>query len=144
MATLSGPVTAAERAARWGHQGGVLALDGPAELIDAIERSLFATGVITQRIDRQDAGFCVQPGLLESIARLNAQDGFLVLDVTANESEQLVAQVGVQRVVAQAVHRNAAVAAVHRLLHETANSARHREGGTVMSTLAIQDEVQSS
>jgi sulfate adenylyltransferase large subunit len=120
VATLSGPVTAAERAARWGHQGGVLALDGPAELIDAIERSLFATGVITQRIDRSDSVFAVHPELLESIARLNVQNGFLVLDVTANESEQLVAQVGVQRVVAQAVHRNAAVAAVHRLLHETA------------------------
>ncbi len=120
VATLSGPVTAAERAARWGHQGGVLALDGPAELIDAIERSLFATGVITQRIDRSDSVFAVHPELLESIARLNAQNGILVLDVTANESEQLVAQVGEQRVVAQAVHRNAAVAAVHRLLHEAA------------------------
>ena len=41
-----GPVTAGEREARWGHRGGVLELTGPAELIDAIERSLFAAGVV--------------------------------------------------------------------------------------------------
>ena len=48
-----GRVTAGEREARWGHRGGVLELTGPAELIDAVERSLFAVGAVTCRIDAE-------------------------------------------------------------------------------------------
>jgi len=57
----AGPVTNAERGARWGHQGGVLALNGPAELINLVERSLFAAGVVTQRIDARDARMVREP-----------------------------------------------------------------------------------
>ena len=51
---LSGPVTEKERFARWGHRGGVLELNGPAEAIDQIERSLFLHGVITVRVEAGD------------------------------------------------------------------------------------------
>ncbi len=109
VASVSGPVTALERAARWGHQGGVLSLNGPAELIDLVERSLFTAGVITQRIDKKDA----------ALARLQAEAGLLVLQVTVNESEPLVARVGEREILAEDTNRNASVAAVHRLLHDS-------------------------
>jgi sulfate adenylyltransferase large subunit len=117
-ASVSGPVTAVERAARWGHQGGVLSLNGPAELIDLIERSLFAAGVITQRIDTGDAAIAQHPGLLEALVRLQAEAGLLVLHVTVNESERLVAQVRGRELILEDTNRSSVVAAVHRLLHE--------------------------
>jgi sulfate adenylyltransferase large subunit len=116
--SISGPVSAVERAARWGHQGGVLSLAGPAGLIDLVERSLFAAGVITQRIDTSNPVLAARPELLEAIARLQAEAGMLVLEVTVNESEQLTARVGDREVVVDDANRNAAVAAVHRLLRE--------------------------
>ena len=121
-AYLSGPVTAAERAARWGHQGGVLRLDGPAELINLVERSLFTAGVITQRIETASTGAndaaIARPEFVEALKRLQAEAGLLLLEVTVNESEQLVARVGSRQLVLDDTNRNAAVAAVHRLLHE--------------------------
>ncbi len=123
-APVSGPVTRAERAARWGHQGGVLRLDGPAELINLVERSLFTAGVITQRIEiggagASDAAIAHRPEFVEALVRLQAEAGLLVLEVTVNDDEQLVARVGDREVVLDDTNRNAAVAAVHRLLHET-------------------------
>ena len=50
-------MTAGEREARWGHRGGVLELKGPEELIDAIERSLFAAGAVPVRIEADDDAF---------------------------------------------------------------------------------------
>jgi hypothetical protein len=117
--SMLGPVTAVERAARWGHQGGVLSLNGPAELIDLIERSLFTVGVITHRINSKNAAFTQHPGLLEELASLQAEAGLLVLKVTANESEQLVAQVRDRQLILDYTNRSSVVAAVHRLLHET-------------------------
>jgi hypothetical protein len=117
-AAVSGPVTAVERAARWGHQGGVLSLNGPAELIDLIERSLFEAGVITQRVNTSDATIGQHSGLLEALVRLPAEAGLLVLQVTENESERLVAQVGDRQLILEDTNRSAVIAAVHRLLHE--------------------------
>jgi sulfate adenylyltransferase subunit 1 len=122
-ASVSGPVTAVERAARWGHQGGALSLNGPAELIDLIERSLFAAGVITQRVNTgnagsNDAAIAQHPGLLEALVRLQAEAGLLVLQVSANESERLVAQVRGRELILEDTNRGSVVAAVHRLLHE--------------------------
>jgi len=118
-ASVSGPVTPVERAARWGHQGGVLALDGPAELIDLIERSLFAAGVITQRISSVDAAFAPHPELLETVTRLQAAAGILVLQVTTRQSERLIAHVRGRQLDADDTHPGRVVAAVHGLLHET-------------------------
>jgi hypothetical protein len=113
-----GPVTAAERAARWGHQGAVLSLDGPAELIDLIERSLFAAGAITQRIASDDAAFAQHPDLLETVTRLQAEAGLLVLEVKAHESDRLVAQVRGRQLTLDDTNRGRVVADVHQLLHE--------------------------
>jgi sulfate adenylyltransferase subunit 1 len=117
-APVSGPVTALERAARWGHQGGVLSLNGPAELIDLIERSLFAAGVITQRVHIGDAATAQHPGLLEALVRLQVEAGLLVLQVTVNESERLIAQVRGRQLILENTNRSSVVAAVHQLLHE--------------------------
>jgi sulfate adenylyltransferase subunit 1 len=118
-ALVSGPVTPTERAARWGHQGGVLSLSGPAELIDLVERSLFTAGVITQRINRRDPAITEHPGLLEAIVHQQAEAGLLVLEVTVSEDEQLVARVRDQQVTIDDINRSAGVANVHRLLHES-------------------------
>jgi sulfate adenylyltransferase subunit 1 len=118
-ASLLGPVSASERAARFGHQGGVLSLNGPAELIDLIERSLFTAGVITQRISTDDAMIAQHPGLLEALARLQSGAGLLVLEVTVHASDQLVARVRDRQLILDDVNRSAVVAGVHRLLHQT-------------------------
>jgi len=115
---ISGPVTALERAARWGHQGGVLSLNGPAELIDMIERSLFTAGVITQRVNSGDAAIAQHPGMLEALVRQQAEAGLLVIQVAVNESERLVAQVRGRQLIIEDTNGSSAVAAVHQLLHE--------------------------
>jgi sulfate adenylyltransferase large subunit len=115
----AGPVTNAERGARWGHQGGVLALNGPAELINLVERSLFAAGVVTQRIDARDARMVREPELLAALATLLAESGLLVLKMTLNESEPLVAEVGDRQLTLDGINRSAVLAGVFRLLHET-------------------------
>jgi hypothetical protein len=113
------PVTAVERAARWGHQGGVLSLNGPIELIDLIERSLFLSGVITQRVNTADAAIAGHAGLLEALLRLQVEAGLLVLLFSINENEQLVAEVGGRQLVLDIASRSSVVSAVHQLLHET-------------------------
>jgi sulfate adenylyltransferase large subunit len=113
-----GPVTAGERAARWGHRGGVLELSGPAELIDSIERSLFSVGVVSNRIDTGDESFLLHPSLLETITRLEVQSGLLALVVNTNEGGTLLARVDDQELSLDANEPMQAVSAVHRLLHD--------------------------
>jgi sulfate adenylyltransferase subunit 1 len=48
-----GPVTAAQRAERWGHQGEVVELNAPAEIADALEHALFDLGAVTVRALRR-------------------------------------------------------------------------------------------
>jgi sulfate adenylyltransferase subunit 1 len=117
-ATVSGAVTPVERAARWGHQGGVLSLNGSAESIDLIERSLFAAGVITQRVDARDAALASRPGLLEALVRIQTEAGFLVLQITTDESAQLMAAVGNRELILEDTNSSSVVAAVHQLLRE--------------------------
>ena len=114
----SGPVTARERAARWGHQGGTLALEGPSQLIDAIERSLFAAGVITQRVETTDPLFTGQPGLLEAFTQLQVASGLLVLVAANREGDELTARMGERELVLSDGNPNAAITAVHQLLHQ--------------------------
>ena len=118
-AVVAGPVTAVERAARWRHQGGVLTLDGPAELIDAIERSLFAAGVITQRIASDSAPFIQHPELFQAVTALQAEAGLLVLQVTTRETGRLVAQVRQRELIADDTHPSRVIASIHALLHDT-------------------------
>lgn len=118
VSEASGPVTAEERAARWGHAGGVLSLDGPAELIDHIERSLFIAGVITRRIESTDEARLTQPELFATLLKLEARAGLLVLLTTSNKDEQLLARIGEHRLLVDGANHAAAIAGVHRLLHE--------------------------
>jgi sulfate adenylyltransferase subunit 1 len=98
-----GPVTAEERTARWGHSGGILFLDGPAAAIDRIERSLFATGVVTVR--------AVQGHEAEWLA----ENGVLALVIAPSLAESLIARAGGDEITLAADDPGAA-AAVHRLL----------------------------
>ncbi|HEY1900817.1 MAG TPA: sulfate adenylyltransferase subunit CysN [Terracidiphilus sp.] len=115
---VSGPVTATERAARWGHQGGVLSLKGSSKLIDLIERSLFSAGVVTQRVHADDQALAERPELLKAFTSLQAAAGLLVLEVTVNEDEQLVARVGDRQLVFDDINPSGAIAGVIRLLRE--------------------------
>ncbi len=113
-----GPVTAGERAARWGHRGGVLELSGPADLIDSIERSLFSVGVVSPRIDIGNEAFLLHPSLLEMVTRLGVQSGLLALVVNANEGDTLIARVDGQEASLEASDPMHVVSAVHRLLRD--------------------------
>jgi hypothetical protein len=114
-----GPVTAGERAARWGHRGGVLELSGPIELIDAIERSLFAVGVVSNRIEADDDAFLLHPSLLEIVTGLQIQSGLLALVVRENDSGALMARAEDRQLTLDADDPLKAVSAVHQLLHST-------------------------
>jgi sulfate adenylyltransferase large subunit len=89
-----GPVTAGERQARWGHRGGVVELTGPAELIDAVERSLFSIGAVTSRIDAESEEFLLHPQMLDVMTEHEARLGLLVLLVRVQEEGPLMARVG--------------------------------------------------
>ncbi len=119
-----GRVTAGEREARWGHRGGLLRLTGPIKMIDAIERSLFAVGAATSRIDASrieaaEETFLLHPGLLDLVTDLEAQNGLLALVVRANEDGALTAQAEGREITLDADDTMHAVAAVHEFLRDT-------------------------
>jgi len=116
VASTSGPVTAEERAARWGHHGGVLELTGPVELIDRIERSLFVRGAITARIDADAAPFAIHPGMVESLVASKALSGLIALVINLSGGETLTARVECEEIVLDANDSTKAIAAVHELL----------------------------
>lgn len=128
-----GPLTPAEREARWGHRGGVLELTGPKELVDAIERSLFVSGAVPVRIEADDDAFVLHPSLLEIVTTLEVKAGLLALVVRAGEGTALIARTEDRQIVVDAevlddandtdsagsaTHAGRAVAAVYRLLHD--------------------------
>ncbi|HEV2326797.1 MAG TPA: hypothetical protein VGS10_22860, partial [Terracidiphilus sp.] len=114
-----GPVTAGERQARWGHRGGVLELTGPAELIDAVERSLFSVGVVTSRIEADDDEFLLHPPLLGKVTEIETRSGLLSLVVRASEDGNLVARLEGEELKLDTHEPMQAVAAVHQLLYST-------------------------
>ena len=103
----AGPVTADERAARWGHRGGVLALRGPAALIDQVERSLFVAGTVTIRAQGAEQ------------AALLGQNGILALSAEPSDEEFLLARVNDQVIEIAADDPVAVSASVERLLRST-------------------------
>jgi hypothetical protein len=108
-------VTAEERAARWGHRGGVLDLTGPVELIDRIERSLFVRGAITARID-VDAEFGIGRNSIEPLIRSKILSGMIALIVNLAAGETLTAQADGEQISLNANDPVAAIAAVNELL----------------------------
>jgi sulfate adenylyltransferase subunit 1 len=134
LADAWGPLTAGEREARWGHRGGVLELRGPKALVDAIERSLFAAGAVSIRIEADDDAFVLHPSLLEIMTTLHVESGLLALVVSASEGGRLIARAEGRELTIDADGGNGAddsdgaddakraskaVAAVHKLLHDT-------------------------
>ncbi len=109
-------VTAEERITRWGHRGGVLELNGPSEIVDIIERSLFTTGAITSRIETADAIFVTNAGLLDVLIQSYVQSGIIVLAVTENESPTLTARAEDRQLTVDASDPASAITAVHELL----------------------------
>ncbi|HUV95981.1 MAG TPA: sulfate adenylyltransferase subunit CysN [Acidobacteriaceae bacterium] len=112
-----GPVTAGEREARWGHRGGVLELTGPTGLIDSIERSLFAVGAVTVRIDADEEEFLLHPSLLEIVTGMQTRSGLLTLAVRASQSEALSIRCEGRELALDTDDSGKAVAAVHQLLY---------------------------
>ncbi len=111
-----GRVTAGEREARWGHRGGVLELTGPAELIDAVERSLFAVGAVACRIDADEPGFREHAQLLDAMTDVQTQSGLIALVVRVKQEAALTASAGGFEITLDADNRMHAVTEVHRLL----------------------------
>ncbi|MEI9968452.1 MAG: sulfate adenylyltransferase subunit CysN [Terracidiphilus sp.] len=111
-----GRVTAGEREARWRHRGGVLELSGVTELIDAVERSLFAVGAVTCRIDAGERASLQHLGLLDIVTDLQTRSGLLTILARVGDEGALTASTGGFEITLDADNRMHAVAAVHRLL----------------------------
>ncbi len=114
--TASGPVTDKERAVRWGHRGGVIELNGPTELVDQIERSLFARGVITARIEADGGPSGLDAGMVEALVRSKALSGMVALIVNQTGGEVLTARAQNERIGLDANDPDEAIAAVHQLM----------------------------
>ena len=112
----SGPVTAEERAARWGHRGGVLELTGPVELIDRIERSLFVRGAIAARIEADAEPFAIHAGMVDLLVRSKVLSGMIALVVNLTGGETLTARVEGEQITLDANDASAAIATVNELL----------------------------
>ncbi len=123
-----GRVTAGEREARWRHRGGVLELSGPAESIDAVERSLFAVGAVTCRIDAGELASLDHLRVLHIVTDLQTRAGILTILARAGEEDVLTASAGGFEITSDAENRMHAVAAVHQLL-ERAGILISSEGG---------------
>jgi sulfate adenylyltransferase large subunit len=111
-----GRVTAGEREARWRHRGGVLELAGPTDLIDAIERSLFAIGAVTCRINAGERASLQHLGLLDVVTDLQTQSGLITLIVEPGDEGVLWASAGGGEITLDADNRMHAVTTVHQLL----------------------------
>jgi sulfate adenylyltransferase large subunit len=111
-----GRVTTGEREARWGHRGGVLELTGPAELIDAVERSLFAVGAVACRVDAGEPGFQEHAQLLDAVTDAQTRSGLIALVVHATGEGALTASAGGFEISLDADNRMHAVTEVHQLL----------------------------
>jgi sulfate adenylyltransferase subunit 1 len=113
----SGPVTAKERSARWGHRGALLALRGPEDAINAIERALFSLGIVALRLDA--TAFDGTEELLRSIIEVQVRSGILAVLVHSEEEAALTANIEGQTEEIEIEDRRAAAAAVYRLLQKT-------------------------
>jgi sulfate adenylyltransferase large subunit len=117
-ASAFGPVTIEERAIRWGHRGAVLHLEGPATLIDAIERSLFQSGAITLRIDAANPA-------LTALTEAAIDGGMLALVVHENGSNTLTVSILDEQLTLDtepidgADHAGVAIEAIRNLLGST-------------------------
>ncbi len=113
-----GPVTSAERQARWGHAGGWVELEGSPEIVDQVERSLFSIGAVTIRIDSEAGEFQLYPNLLQSVLDLHARAGVLSLLLRTNVDGTFKTRAANQQISIDSAEPRAVIAAVHQLLRE--------------------------
>jgi sulfate adenylyltransferase subunit 1 len=125
----TGPVTAEERAAHWGHRGGLLELSGRRELINQIERSLLQAGAVTTRIDTAHEIFKSRPGLLESLVNLKIEAGVLALIVVASDSDKLIARANNHQIALQVTDPLLAISAINKLLARAGILPAVKKGG---------------
>ena len=90
-------------------------MTGPAELIDAVERSLFSVGVITSRIEADEDAFLMDPRLLEIVTGIETRSGLLSLVARPSEDGMLLRVAG-KELKLDAYEPTQAVMAVHELL----------------------------
>jgi hypothetical protein len=119
VAGISERVTSEERAARWGQRGAVLELNGPADIINTIERSLFAAGAITSRIETGDGIFKTHAGLLDLLIQSHVQSGVIALAISENDSPALTARVEDRQLTLHSSDPASAITAVHKLLMQS-------------------------
>ena len=125
----TGPVTAEERAAHWGHRGGLLELSGRGELINQIERSLLQAGAVTTRIDMAHEIFKSRPGLLESLVNLKIEAGVLALIVVDSDSDKLIARANNHQIALQVTDPLLAISAINKLLARAGILPAVKKGG---------------
>jgi sulfate adenylyltransferase subunit 1 len=94
LADEAGPVSTEEKAARWGHFGGVLELNGSSSLIDHVERALFQAGMFVARIDSNAVQFATQFDQVASVAEWSRNAGVLALLIHSNNAGVGTASVG--------------------------------------------------
>jgi len=93
IAIATEPVSASERIARWGHTGGLLELNGPAEIMDSVERSLFNRGAALFRVESND-GTGTRAGHDDVTIQAAIRSGVVVLVTTITEDETLTVRTG--------------------------------------------------
>jgi len=94
-------------------------LNGPVEVIDRIERSLFVRGVITARIEVDDAAFGIHAGMVETLIKSKVLAGMVALIVTLTGGDTLTARAEGEQIERSANDSIGAVAAVHELLAQS-------------------------
>jgi sulfate adenylyltransferase subunit 1 len=124
----SARLSAEERAARWGHGGGVLHLEGPSAIIDSVERSLFHAGAIAIRFDVDDPLFAVASHSRELAVQAAVRSGLIVLIANSSESGLLTARAAEHSIALDADEAHEAIPAVHRLLTEAGILLSSRRG----------------
>ncbi|MGB6689406.1 MAG: sulfate adenylyltransferase subunit CysN [Terracidiphilus sp.] len=109
-------VTAEERAARWGHRGGVLELHGSEQLIDSIERSLFHLGAITLRIENSGPLVAFHAQSVDAVLEAAVRSGLIVLLTDSTGDYTFTARAAGHEISLDVEDTHSAIVAVHRLL----------------------------
>ena len=91
-------------------------MNGPETLIDAIERSLFAAGTVTGRIDVDDSRLAGNEDRRKLLLESYVQSGLIALVAKTDDSGELVAIAGDEKLVLDTSDANAVIAAVRQLL----------------------------
>jgi sulfate adenylyltransferase subunit 1 len=126
-AMADGPVTAEERAERWGHVGGVLELTGSIGLIDSIERALFEEGLFVVPIEAHASWIAVDADGMAGITEWARKSGVVALLAHESGTGTSLAKVGAHQVFFEKQEPSEAVLAVFDLLSRSGILAASRK-----------------